>query len=174
MLSRTRARAEQLSCPRKPPGAWRAWWYSPAPATPTQGPEKPFGSPQGQMKDAAINGTGLLRRNTEPIGGRRASRPEYPLRWSIGLLNPAGPDFRCNASCIRYWDCLVLALFLAFGGLLSSLHASSLTLYSCNKAASYYNVASGWPSRNLPRSRPVRPWCRDAAWRVVIASGRKR
>ena len=49
---------------------------------------------------APSTGTGLLRRNTEPVhpafGGRRASRPQYPLRWSIGLLNPAGPDFRCS------------------------------------------------------------------------------
>ena len=53
-----------------------------------QGPEKPFGSPQGQMKDAAHHqqaldcSVGIL--NHPAFGGRRAS--EYPLRWSIGLL----------------------------------------------------------------------------------------
>ena len=98
-----------------------------------QGPEKPFGS-QGQVKDTAHHQQALdcsigIEAAHRAFGGRRASRLQYPLRWSIGLSSPVDQAFIVVMPVtypILGFPGGSASLGTSFGGLRCSFHASSL------------------------------------------------
>ena len=102
------ARAQQLSCPRKPP------WPLAEGGTGTgnshssvkQGPEKPFGG----VRCAPSTGTGLLRRNTEstPLSGA-VGLPGLSSSLVHRVIEPRWTRLSACQLRIRYWDFLVLA-----------------------------------------------------------------